>query len=113
MLLSGAASATNVARGVTLTHALLCADQATPLQADDLERLATAAYLTGVDLEFQRILERLHRAHVEAGARPRAARCAFWLGLTLLFAARSVTRMHGRREVRGSSRTKTASSEAG
>ena len=66
-------------------HALLSADQATALQADDLERLATAAYLTGRDLEFQRLLERLHRVHVEAGARARAARCAFWLGLTLLF----------------------------
>src|SRR5688500_12582949 len=32
------------------------ADQATALAADDLERLATAAYLTGRDLEFQRIL---------------------------------------------------------
>lgn len=65
--------------------ALLCADPATALGADDLERLATAAYLTGRDVEFQRILERLHRVHVEAGARARAARCAFWLGLTLLF----------------------------
>jgi DNA-binding CsgD family transcriptional regulator/tetratricopeptide (TPR) repeat protein len=61
------------------------ADQATALAADDLERLATAAYLTGRDLEFQRILERLYHVHVEAGERPRAARCAFWLGLTLLF----------------------------
>jgi DNA-binding CsgD family transcriptional regulator len=65
--------------------ALLCADQATALEADDLERLATAAYLTGRDLEFQRVLERLHRVHVDAGAPARAARCAFWLGLTLLF----------------------------
>ena len=66
-------------------HALVCADQASSLDADDLERLATAAYLSGRDLEFQRVLERLHRVHVEAGARARAARCAFWLGLTLLF----------------------------
>jgi DNA-binding CsgD family transcriptional regulator/tetratricopeptide (TPR) repeat protein len=66
-------------------RALLSADQASALQADDLDRLATAAYLTGRDLEFQRILERLHRVHVEAGARARAARCTFWLGLTLLF----------------------------
>jgi ATP/maltotriose-dependent transcriptional regulator MalT len=65
--------------------ALLVADQATALQAHDLDRLATAAYLTGRDLEFHRILERLHRLHVDAGARARAARCAFWLGLTLLF----------------------------
>ena len=66
-------------------QALLSADQATALQPDDLDRLATAAYLTGRDLEFQRILERLHRVHAEADDRARAARCAFWLALTFLF----------------------------
>lgn len=65
--------------------ALLCADQGAPLQADDLDRLATAAYLTGRHREFQQLLERLHRVHVDAGARARAARCTFWLALTLLF----------------------------
>jgi ATP/maltotriose-dependent transcriptional regulator MalT len=65
-------------------QSLLCADQATTLQADDLERLATAAYLTGREREFQRILERLHRVHAEADDRSRAARCAFWLALTSL-----------------------------
>ena len=65
-------------------EALLCADQATALQADDLERLATAAYLTGRDLEFQRVQERLHRVHVEAQDPERAARCAFWLAFTFL-----------------------------
>ena len=84
IILNTAVSATNVARGVTPIHALLCADQAAPLDADDLDRLATAAYLTGRDLEFQRILERLHRVHVESGDRPRAARCAFWLAITFL-----------------------------
>jgi ATP/maltotriose-dependent transcriptional regulator MalT len=62
-------------------HALLRADQSTPLQADDLERLATAAYLTGRDLEFQRLQERLHRVHADADDEARAARCAFWLAL--------------------------------
>ena len=65
--------------------ALLCADQLTPLEADDLDRLATTAYLTGRDLEFQRLLERLHRIHVEADDRQRAARCAFWLAVSFLF----------------------------
>jgi ATP/maltotriose-dependent transcriptional regulator MalT len=60
------------------------ADQAAPLEADDLDRLATAAYLTGRDAEWLRILERLHRLHVDAGAPARAARCAFWLALTFL-----------------------------
>jgi DNA-binding CsgD family transcriptional regulator len=63
---------------------LLSADQSTALSADDLERLATAAFLTGRDAEFQRLQERLHRAHVEADDQPRAARCAFWLSLTSL-----------------------------
>jgi DNA-binding CsgD family transcriptional regulator len=65
--------------------AFICADRATALEAADLERLATAAYLAGRDLEFQRVIERLHRVHLEAKARAPAARCAFWLGLTLLF----------------------------
>ena len=63
--------------------ALHCVDQAARLEADDLDRLATAAYLTGRDVEFQDILERLYRVHVDSGdQRPRAARCAFWLALT-------------------------------
>jgi DNA-binding CsgD family transcriptional regulator len=66
-------------------QALSSADQAAPLDVDDLERLATSAYLTGRDLEFQRFLERLHRAHVEADDPERAARSAFWLALSLLF----------------------------
>jgi DNA-binding CsgD family transcriptional regulator len=63
--------------------ALVCADQASPLDVDDLERLAIAAYLTGRDLEFQRAFDRIHRAHVEADNRLRAARAAFWLALNL------------------------------
>jgi DNA-binding CsgD family transcriptional regulator len=62
-------------------HSLKCADGDGALDADDLDRLATAAYLTGRDLEFMQILERVHRLHVEADDRPRAARSAFWLAL--------------------------------
>jgi ATP/maltotriose-dependent transcriptional regulator MalT len=65
-------------------HALRCADQATPLAVDDLDRLATAAYLTGHDLEFQHILERLYRVHLESGDRARAARWTFWLAIESL-----------------------------
>jgi DNA-binding CsgD family transcriptional regulator/tetratricopeptide (TPR) repeat protein len=65
-------------------QALLHADHATPLDAEDLDRLATAAYLTGRDLEFERILERLYRIHDESGERPRAALCAFWLAVMSL-----------------------------
>jgi DNA-binding CsgD family transcriptional regulator len=60
------------------------ADQVTPLDVEDLDRLATAAYLIGRFLEYQQILERLHRIYVESGDRARAARCAFWLSLTFL-----------------------------
>ena len=60
------------------------ADQTSALGADDLERFATCAYLTGRTLEFHKALERAHHAHLTSGERLRAARAAFWLGLTLL-----------------------------
>jgi DNA-binding CsgD family transcriptional regulator len=63
--------------------AFVCADQEYPLDVEDLERLAVAAYLTGRNREFERAFDRIHRAHVEAGNRPRAARAAFWLALDL------------------------------
>jgi DNA-binding CsgD family transcriptional regulator len=62
-------------------EALIGADRARPLDAADLERLATCAYLTGRDLEFRQLLERLHRIYVEANEPERAARCTFWLAL--------------------------------
>jgi len=40
--------------------------------------------LIGLDLESERILERAHHAHVAAGDQVRAARSAFWLGLSVL-----------------------------
>jgi DNA-binding CsgD family transcriptional regulator len=68
--------------------ALALADEDTPLEAGDLDRLATAAYLTGRDTEFLVLLERLYRLAFESGDRARAARCAFWLGLIfMLFGA--------------------------
>lgn len=60
-----------------LTHA----DAVAPLDSDDLERLATAAYLTGRDRECLRILERRHRLELERGEPARAVRSAFWLAL--------------------------------
>jgi DNA-binding CsgD family transcriptional regulator len=65
-------------------HALTCADQASPLDVEDLDRLATAAYLTGRELEFQQLIERLYRVHTESGDGARAARCTFWLAITFL-----------------------------
>ena len=66
-------------------EALRLADQTTPLDCDDLQRLGIAAYLIGNELDFERYFDRLHRAQLEQGRREHAARTAFWLGLTLLF----------------------------
>jgi DNA-binding CsgD family transcriptional regulator len=60
------------------------ADQETPLEAEDLDRLAMAAYLIGRDDDYLRTLERAYNAHMEAGQCARAVRCAFWLGFRLL-----------------------------
>lgn len=61
------------------------ADEQTPLRADDLELLAVTAYLLARDDECGEALERAHRAFLDEGSRLRAVRCAFWLGMTLLF----------------------------
>ena len=65
-------------------HAFLSADEEAALQSDDLERLATASYMIGRELEFQRFIERLHRIHLETDRSEGAARCAFWLALSFL-----------------------------
>lgn len=65
-------------------EALLAADRVATLDGDDLERLATAAYLSGREPLFAAALERAHDAYA-ASCPERAARCAFWLGLTLMF----------------------------
>ena len=57
------------------------ADQATPLGPDDLELLATSAYMLGRVDEFLAVLERAHEAHLERGAALRAVRCAFFIGV--------------------------------
>jgi DNA-binding CsgD family transcriptional regulator len=65
-------------------RSLSLADQATPLEAEDLELLATSAYLIGRDGEFLRLLDRAHHACLRAGNSARAVRSAFWIGLSLL-----------------------------
>jgi len=55
-----------------------CAD------ADDLERLAVAAYLVGRDGECVQAWMRAHREWVHREEPGRAVRCAFWLGIILL-----------------------------
>ncbi len=61
------------------------ADKAVPLGVADLELLATSAYLIGQDGVFLDALDRAHGSYLSAGETTSAARCAFWLGLSLLF----------------------------
>jgi DNA-binding NarL/FixJ family response regulator len=53
------------------------------LGADDLERLATSASMTGRMDEYLTLLEQVHHEHLERGDELRAARAAFWAGMTL------------------------------
>jgi len=65
-------------------YALLAdADRVGPLEPDDLELLATSASMTGRIDEYLTLLERIHHAHLDAGEGLRAARAAFWAGMTL------------------------------
>jgi DNA-binding CsgD family transcriptional regulator len=50
---------------------------------EDLERLATDAYLLGRQDDYVRLLDQAHRRHLEAGRPLAAVRCAFWIGVTL------------------------------
>ena len=65
-------------------RSLSLADAAAALPAADLELLAMAAYLRGRNDDYLRTLERAHQAHLDCEERPRAVRCAFWLGFQLL-----------------------------
>jgi len=55
------------------------ADSRTGLGPEDLERLATAAYMLGRDGEYGAAMERAHHAYLEGEPPLRAARCAAWL----------------------------------
>jgi DNA-binding NarL/FixJ family response regulator len=63
---------------------LAAADRAAPLQPDDLERLAAAAYLVGREDESADAWARAHQERLGRGEPERAARCAFWLAFGLL-----------------------------
>ena len=66
-------------------HAQLsAADQETPLEPQDLERLAVAAYLVGKDGDSAEDLARAYQEWLRRGDAPRAARCGFWLGFGLV-----------------------------
>jgi DNA-binding CsgD family transcriptional regulator len=57
------------------------ADEAARLGAEDLELLATSAFMLGRDDEYLSVLERAHHAYLEAGQTLPAVRCAFWVGI--------------------------------
>ena len=63
---------------------LSAADRAGGIEPDDLERLATAAYLTGHDEASSDALTRAHHAWLDRGSLEPAVRCAFWAGFGLV-----------------------------
>jgi ATP/maltotriose-dependent transcriptional regulator MalT len=62
-------------------ESLSSADRAAPLGAEDLELLATSAFMIGRDDDYLSILERAHHAYLDADEVMRAVRCAFWVGM--------------------------------
>jgi DNA-binding CsgD family transcriptional regulator len=71
------------------------ADARTPIEADDLERLAVAAFLVGDDAGSIQARARAHAAFLERGDRRRAARNAFWLAFAMLDKPRSAAQAGG------------------
>jgi DNA-binding CsgD family transcriptional regulator/tetratricopeptide (TPR) repeat protein len=65
-------------------HRRLRARPADDLTAADLERLATASYLTGEDDDAVAAWEQAHRRHAAAGDRAEAGRCGFWAAFCLM-----------------------------
>ena len=63
---------------------LQAADRDAPLEAEDVERLAIAAYLIGHGDESEAFTARAHQSFLDRGDREGAARAAFWLGFALL-----------------------------
>ncbi|MGH8531227.1 MAG: LuxR C-terminal-related transcriptional regulator [Gammaproteobacteria bacterium] len=66
-------------------NALSLADQEAELLGEDLELLATSAYLIGQDEDYLRALERAYAAYLDVEEFVRAVRCAFWMGFRLMF----------------------------
>jgi DNA-binding NarL/FixJ family response regulator len=63
---------------------LSAADREYALEAEDLERLATASYLIGRDDDGADTGARAHHEFLRRGSVERAVRCAFWLAFSLL-----------------------------
>ena len=65
--------------------ALMEADEAQPLELDDLELAGLSAYLVGRDDESGELQTRAYAEALRGGDVDRAARRAFWLGFSLLY----------------------------
>lgn len=65
-------------------EALAAAARRAPLDVEDVERLAVAAFFVGREDESTRSWERAHDLWARLDNPDRAARCTFWLGLALL-----------------------------
>ena len=65
-------------------ESLARADRETPLSPEDLELLATVAYMLGRDEEQLSALQRAHQSYLDRGESLTAVRCAFWLGVHLM-----------------------------
>lgn len=83
-LLSRGRAAYEASSWAAAYEALAQSEGSASLGPSDLERLATAAYLSGHDVESTSAWSRAHHGWHEAGEEPRAVRCAFWLGFALI-----------------------------
>ncbi|HSE54131.1 MAG TPA: LuxR C-terminal-related transcriptional regulator [Nocardioidaceae bacterium] len=63
--------------------ALTAADDDAGLPIEDLERLATTAYLVGDEQRFVELMSRVHREAMQAGDPVTAAHAAFWVAFSL------------------------------
>ena len=61
------------------------ADQAAPLDAEDLELWATAQLMLAEDEAAVATLERVHDGYLERGETVRAVRAAIWIGMNLAY----------------------------
>jgi DNA-binding NarL/FixJ family response regulator len=62
---------------------LTAADRVEPLSAEDLERIAMAAYLSGRDEDCEKLWTRAYQQLVAGDHVERAVRCAFWQAIML------------------------------
>src|SRR5205814_1734244 len=63
---------------------LLAADRQAPLEPEDLVSLAIASEMLGRDEDCSEAWTRAHNEYLRLGNVPGAARCAIWLGMSLL-----------------------------